>query len=227
MVVEMNPRRRRRRRRKNSWPNSRSRHARAARRGWRKRRRRRNPVSYNRRHRRGRRRRRNPNGGGGGLTLRRPIGALTAGLRPATWMKAVPLVGGALGNAWLSGIVSGMPFVPGMLRSGIGGYALSLGTAGLLGAGVGMLNRGWAAPVFFGGVLETLIRATRQYIMPLLPLRGLGSFFGDYLTPMDAAMARPLGEFGDYLTRADAASARPLYGLDEQEQTASEELAAL
>lgn len=141
-------------------------------------------------------------------------------------MKAVPVVAGALGNAWFSGFVSGLPFIPGMLRSGFPSYLLSLGTAGVLGAGVGMLSPRWGAPVFFGGILDTLIRASNQYIVPMLRMRGLGNMF-DYLTRGDAASARPLYGMGDYLTPMDAATARPLFGMDEQDVAIGEELAAL
>jgi hypothetical protein len=146
-------------------------------------------------------------------------------------MKAAPVVGGALGNAWLSGFLSSRLPLPGMLRSGPGSYVLSLGSAGLLGAGVGLVAPRFAAPVFFGGVLETVIRATQQYLVG--PLLSRMSGLGDYLTVGDAAAARPLGNFGDYLTVGDAARARPLNGMSDfsgmsdTDSAISEELAAL
>jgi hypothetical protein len=150
------------------------------------------------------------------LSIRKPLGAITRGFSLETLSKAAVVTSGALGNAWLSGMIGG--FMPGFLATGIGSYATGLASAGLLGAGVGMVAPRFAAPIFFGGVLEVMMRAFKQYVTPLIPgMSGLG----DYLTREDAATARPLG---DYLTRQDAATARPLgnyYG----EEYIAEELA--
>jgi len=215
MFYSLNPRRKRRRNaRRRRWSFNR-RH-----RMWNRRHRRKR--HYNRRGRKGRRRySRNPDGG---VTLRRPMAAIMAGFKPNTLMKAGVVVGGAIGNAWLASMVSG--FLPEVLKTGPGNYLVGLGTAGLLGAGVGMLAPRFAAPVFFGGVLEVVTRAVKQYIVPLIP--GIPkSGMEDYLTVADAAAARPLGYFGDYLTPADAAAARPLGYMGQGDEYISEELAAL
>lgn len=126
------------------------------------------------------------------------------------------MVGGALGNAWLSGAVSG--FLPSMLQSGIGGYAVGLASAGVLGGIVSMAAPRYSGDVFLGGVLEVMTRMVKEYVVPMLPLKGMG----DYLTVANAQEARPLG---DYLTVANAREARPLgdyYG----DEYISEELAA-
>lgn len=144
-------------------------------------------------------------------SLRRPVQALTSAFRPKLLIRAGTVVGGALGNAYLTGMVSS--YLPSMLASGPGNYAVGLGTAGLMGAALGALpmTRNVAGDVFFGGVIEVATRAIKEYVVPMIPgLSGLG----DYLSTADAAGARPLG---DYLTPANAASARPLgdyYGGD-------------
>jgi len=225
MLYASNPRRRRRR--------SRRRHSNARRMRWfnrrgrrrYSRRRRRNPVSYNRRHRR-RGRRRNP-----GLAIRGRMGQVFAGFSPTVLMKALPVAGGAIGNAFLSGFLSSRLPLPGFLKAGPGAYVTSLASAGLLGAGVGMVAPRFGPSVFFGGVLETVIRAMNEFVVRRV-MSGLGGF-GDYLTVGDAAAARPLyglsgmGYTGDYLTVGDAARARPLYGLGATDEAVSEELAAL
>jgi hypothetical protein len=155
----------------------------------------------------------------GGI-LRAPL----AGYRVPVLMNAAVASLGYLGNAALRGFVAGI--VPiGALRSGIGEKLLGIGTAGLLGAGVGMLNKRWAGPVFVGAMTQAAVDILR----PILPrmVGGTGSLL-DYLTVGDAAGARPLGYMGnagDYLTVGDAAGARALgaYG----DGAISEELASL
>jgi len=226
----MRRRRARRRRRRNYWKGDRAGHRRAALKGWRRKRRRRkvkgkrrrrrrknNPgFSYNPRRRRRRRRRARNRGrrrrsrrgrhrayNRGALTSVRGIQrSVTAGFKPQVLKKALVITGGALGNAWFSGVVSG--FLPGMLQTGPGSYVTGLASAGVLGAGVGMVSPRMAGDVFFGGVLEVVTRGVKEYVLPILPgMSGLG----DYLTRTNAMEARPLG---DYLTRQNAAEARPL-----------------
>jgi hypothetical protein len=140
-----------------------------------------------------------------------------AGYNVKTLGEAGVVVGGALGNAWLSGMVGS--FLPGMLQSGIGNYAVGLGTAGVLGAGVGMVAPKQAGKVFFGGVLEVVTRAVKEYVVPMIPgMSGCSGYgcmngMGDYLTRSNAAEARNLHGLGDYLTRTNAAEARNLHGL--------------
>jgi hypothetical protein len=118
-------------------------------------------------------------------------GKITAGYKPSVLLGALPYAGGALGNALLSRWISG--FMPGMLQSGAPNLLVGLASAGLLGAGVGMVAPRYAAPVFFGGVIEIVTRAARAYVMPAI---GQVSGLFDYLTVGDAANARPLGDFG-------------------------------
>jgi hypothetical protein len=142
------------------------------------------------------------------------VQALTAAFDVKTLSNAGVIVGGALGNAWLTGAVSN--FLPGMLQSGPGSYVTGLASAGVLGAGVGMVAPRQAGKVFFGAVLEVVTRAVKDYIVPLIPgmsgCSGVGCYgaLGDYLTRGNAADARPLGYLGDYLTRQNAADARNL-----------------
>jgi hypothetical protein len=128
------------------------------------------------------------------------VGSLTSGFKPSVLMSTVPVIGGALGNKMLSGFLSG--FMPSMLQSGIGNYALGIASAGLLGAGVGMVSPRYASSVFFGGIVEVMMRMFKSYIPglsgmlgSLTGIRGLG-YIGDYLTRQDAATARPLGYLG-------------------------------
>lgn len=141
-----------------------------------------------------------------------------------TLTPALVIATGAIGNSWVSNQVSA--FLPGMFQTRPLNYVVGLGTAGVLGAGVGMVNKKWAGPVFFGGVLEVVMRGVKDYVLPMLPfgMAGLGRF-GDYLTRADAADSRALGDYltranaaesralGDYLTRANAAESRALGGL--------------
>jgi len=218
----MRRRRRRRRRRRNSWRGAKRRHRLAALKGARRKRRRggrrraRN-SRFRYRRRRGRARRR-----GGRRRRRNPFAitkSITAGFQPKILTKAATITGGALGNAWFSGMVSG--FLPGMLQSGVGNYVVGLGTAGVLGAGVGMVAPRMAGDVFLGGVLEVVTRAVKEYVLPVLP--GMSGFVGDYATPEDAATARSLGGVGDYFERGTPL--RPLgdyYG----DETVADELVA-
>lgn len=137
------------------------------------------------------------------------VGTVTQGFKPSTLMRAVPVVGGVIGNAWLTNFIS--KFMPGMVQSGIGNLALGLASAGLLGAGVGMLSPGNAGAVFLGGVIEVVTRGVRQYVLPVAGLSGCcPGMLGEYLTPYNVSEARPLGYMGDYLTPYNVREARPL-----------------
>lgn len=115
------------------------------------------------------------------------IGSVTRGFDLGVLSKAAPVAGGAIGNAVFSKWVK--QFLPGMLQDGAGGLLTDLASAGVLGAGVGMINRGWGQSVFMGGVIETVMVAAQTYIMPLVGMSGLG----DYLTVANAREAQPLG----------------------------------
>jgi len=212
MLFATNPRHRRRRRRSSNRGSRRRYH-----------RRRRSNASNPRRRRRGRGRRRYSNPSG--LSLRSPVSAITAGFKPSTLTSGAVIAGGYLGNQWLNSFAAGM--VPlGFVKSGIGKNLLGIGTAGLLGAAVGMLAPRFAGQVFAGGIGQVMVSFIQDRLSGRSLMSGLG--FGDYLTPMNAADARPLGYFGDYLTPMNAADARPLGGLSGLgDATVSEELAAL
>jgi len=157
---------------------------------------------------------------------------VTKGYSPAVLKKAAPVVTGVLLNTTVGRWVGKQ--LPPMFQDGFLSVAVNLGTAGLLGWGAGVVNRRWQGPVFFGGVLEAVTRVATEYVLPAIGLQGcagcgLGDYatqmitgeylpgyyqtsginraLGDYLTPANAASARPLG---DYLTPADAAGARSL-----------------
>jgi hypothetical protein len=118
-------------------------------------------------------------------------GKVTAGFKPSVLLSVAPYAGGAIGNAVLSRWISG--FMPSQLQAGAPNLLVGLASAGLLGAGVGMVAPRMAAPVFFGGVIEIVTRVARQYV---LPAAGKISGLFDYLTVADAASARPLGDLG-------------------------------
>jgi len=119
-------------------------------------------------------------------------GKLAAGFRPGVLISAVPVVGGAIGNAMLASYVT--RFLPGMLQTGFPNLLVGLATAGLLGAGIGMLAPRMGGPIFFGGVIEVVTRGVRSYILPTI--EKVKSGISDYLTVGDAAAARPLGCYG-------------------------------
>jgi len=145
---------------------------------------------------------------GGGM-----VGKLTAGYQPKLLMASLPYVGGALGNAILATWLKKLTIMPSMFKTGIGNTVLNLASAGLLGAGVGMLSPKYAGPVFMGGVVDAVISVFNQY----LPMKGCCGGYGmdDYLTPGNAAAALPLGHMSEYLTTQDAASAQALGDLDD------------
>lgn len=126
------------------------------------------------------------------------VGQVTAGFRPRVLMQVLPYAGGAIGNAFVSAWLS--RFMPAMLQSGAPNLLVGLASAGLLGAGVGMVSPRFGRPVFFGGLIEVATRGLRTYALPAV----------------QRAKAGLMGMLGldDYLTVGDAAAARPLYGLD-------------
>ncbi|NDQ57328.1 MAG: hypothetical protein GZ088_09685 [Acidipila sp.] len=162
-----------------------------------------------------------------GGSLSSPMSAAKYGFSLPTAKKALMVGAGMIGNAWLSGFVGG--FLPSVVSSTPFNYVLGLGTAGLLGLGTAMISRSAAIPVAFGGVVQVVVDAMRQYVLPLVApyIPGMHGMMGldDYLTPMNAANARPLGYMGDYLTPMNAAQARPLGDMNDAYFT--EELAGL
>lgn len=100
------------------------------------------------------------------------ISSVTAGFKPKVLMSTLPVVGGVVGNAVLSKFIG--QYMPAVMRGGLGKIAVGLGSAGLLGAGAGLIKPKMAAPVFIGGVVETVTKAFRQYLLPMAGLSGLG-----------------------------------------------------
>jgi hypothetical protein len=165
----------------------------------------------------GRRTRRNP-GLVGNIT-----GSVGQGFKLGNLTEGAVLVGGAVGNGALTGIVS--RYLPGMLTSGWGSYATGLAMAGITSQLVGMLAPKYKRDVFMGGMLQVLLQVYNNELAP--KLSGLDGLLGDYLTQPQAADARPLGYLGDYLTQPQAADARPLGDLNAAaDLTVSEVLAA-
>jgi len=119
------------------------------------------------------------------------IASATRGYSPKVLLSALPVVGGAIGNAMFAGMLSSR--LPSFLQSGLPNLAVGAASAGLLGALVGVVSRRLAAPVFFGGMVEVMTRVIRQYLLPTVGK--LKSGIGDYLTRANAADARPLGCF--------------------------------
>jgi len=113
---------------------------------------------------------------------------LTEGYKPKTLINALPFAGGFIGNIALSKIVS--RWLPGMLQSGLPRVAVNVATAGLLGAGVGMVSPKYSGGVFWGGVTQALVDG----LSSVLGGRLFG--LGDYATVADAASARSLGGLG-------------------------------
>lgn len=204
MQVSFNPRRRRR--------HSRNR-----------RRRSRNPLfAFNRRHRRHRRRSRNF---GGAITS-----SVTSGFNVGALSKAGVVVGGWIANGYISAMLKRyLPMIP---ATGVLSWASDLATAGLMGYGARKVLPKYAGNLFFGGVLQVVMRViTESGLLGMLPSPGkIGELAGleDYLSVSDAANARPLNGMDDYLTVDQARG--PLFQLTGMENmgdaTVAEELAA-
>jgi hypothetical protein len=134
--------------------------------------------------------------------LRAPL----AGYRVPALTQAAFAAVGFMGNIALRGTVRNL--VPiNALKSGIGEKLLGIGTAGLLAAGAGMVNKRWAGPIFAGAMLQAIVDVVR----PLIPRRfgGTGSLL-DYLSVGDAAGARPLGFIGAEGLGAEGLGARTI-----------------
>lgn len=97
--------------------------------------------------------RRNP-----GVTLRRPLGALTAGFKPSALKDAAPIAFGALGNFLLRRKISSM--LPVGWSGGIASYGVGLATAGAM-----LFVPRYGSRLFLGAVTEEALRAINQYIM--------------------------------------------------------------
>jgi len=141
------------------------------------------------------------------------LGSVTSGFNIGLLKTGGLVVAGSIGNNWLTKqLIRLIPIS--ILQTTPGNYITGLLGAGILGLIARTATPSLAAPVFFGGVLDVVMRATNQYVLPMLrltPLKGLA----DYLTVGNAASARPLMGMEDYLTVGNAADARPLMGYEE------------
>jgi hypothetical protein len=101
-------------------------------------------------------------------------------------------------------------------------------TAGLMGFGVAKVNRSWAAPMALGGVIQVVMEAANQYVVPLIPgLNGLDGM-DDFFNTEDFARRRSLGEMDDFLDVNNVKQARQLgQNVDEGDVYVAEELAAI
>ena len=212
---------RNRRRSRNSWVNNAAGHAAAAKKGWRHRRRKSKrtwaqkmwaartgavPVRGRRRRKaanRGRRKhyrrhRRNPS---------TPIKALLSGFSKNSLMDAATIAAGMVAQPQVKKLVVGALPLGAFFEDEdqIGSVVTGIALAGLLGFGVGMVNKQIGTKVALGGVLAEVQRAVNKWVLPAVGLKMSG--LEDYLSVGDAAGARSLG---DYLSIGDAAGARPL-----------------
>jgi hypothetical protein len=199
----------------------------AANRGGRRRRRRNSSFNYRRKHRNYSHwipAYRNPQG---------IIGASTRAFDLNLVKSAIPVIGGVIGARFVTEKLAGIGAVPSFLKSGIGGYVLSLVGAGLAYTGAKLALPKYANSVLFGGSIYVMSQVLSRYVFPMFGYTPMLTGMDSYLTVSDAARARPLNGFlgddemdglGDYLTPANAAGARPLMGLDHM---TSEELAGL
>lgn len=103
---------------------------------------------------------------GGSSYSMNPLKSVFKGFNTRTLLQTIPLTAGLLGNMTVAALVS--PYLPSMLASGIGSYALQLGTAGITGALLGMVAPQYAFPVMLGGVVGVMINVLRNYAFPMV-----------------------------------------------------------
>lgn len=169
-----------------------------------------------------------------------------SGLNVSKLGSGTVTVVGMFSNAYLMSLIN--PYLPNALKSGIGGYAARLVTAGGAGILTSLVSPKHAGPIAWGGVLETLRAAFGEYLMPTVtsvlpgPKAAVSTAkgFGDYLSVQNAQQARSLGDYslgddfddnmsgmGDYLSVQNAKQARSLGGFGDGEDTIAEELAGM
>lgn len=149
------------------------------------------------------------------------LGGVTSGFNLGLIKNGALVVAGAVGNNFLTKQLSRIVPVN-FLKTSPGNYVTGLLASGILGMVAKFVTPKYAPVFFFGGVLDVVMRAVNQYVLPLAklsPLKGLA----DYLTPGNARGAVPLNGIddydddgmGSYLTVSDAANARPLSGMSD------------
>ena len=169
--------------------------------------------------------------------MKKPVEALMAGYKLPTLKSAAVIASGALANNAVYRLAANnVPMFPEFLKDGPGEIAGKLAMAGITGAGVGMINAGLASEVFFGGVLQCVMDAFNQYVIPNVPgLSGLGDFLtradfagrqalGDYASVRDLSAAQNLG---DYASVQALSQAQNLGSDGQGESYIAEELAAI
>lgn len=152
------------------------------------------------------------------------IGASTKAFDTHLIKSALPVIGGIITTRIITEKLAGLGFVPSMLKSGVGGYVLSLFGAGVSYVGAKAVAPKYARSVLMGGAIYTMTQVLSRYVFPMLGFSPMLTGMGSYLTVSDARNARPLSGLESYLTVADAKDARPLSGL---EHMTTEELAGL
>jgi hypothetical protein len=169
-------RRHRRRRRHNAWFGHSRAHRRAARRGSRRR-------HHNPRRRRHRGRRWfNP----AGILTSSPVKAITSGFSIPKLTDAGLIVAGGVANAWASKQLKALIPVT-FLQTPPGYYITGLVSAGLVGAGAGMVLPRYASQLFTGSLVQVLLKVAEDYL-PFI--KGLSDYFTG-ATPI----RRTMGDF--------------------------------
>lgn len=156
-----------------------------------------------RRRRRGSRRRRsNP----GMSAIGSPVAAIKSGFNVSTLKRAATITSGAIGNGYLSNFIKN--YIPGGYgQNQYVGYAVGLGSAGLLGMIARKVKPDLAADVMMGGVLGVVAMAVKDF-MPTVQM--LGRYLGDSLTSGQLRSVRPLQGMDDYLTAGAVGRARSM-----------------
>lgn len=95
------------------------------------------------------------------------VSSLTAGLKPATLMDALPLLAGALGSAVVASQVGKLAggFIPDSVK-GPATLGLGLVSAGVMAMLARMVKPAWAQSVLLGGVAGTALSAYKMYLEP-------------------------------------------------------------
>jgi hypothetical protein len=130
--------------------------------------------------------------------------------KPQFWtgtaMNVAPIVLGAVINTISTELWGKV--LPASMMTGWKKLVVSTINGALLGVTTSMVLPKYSQAIMYGALTDVGIKAANIYVVP--KIQGVLHGLGDYLTPGDAAAARPLGYFGDYLTPGDAAAARPL-----------------
>ena len=138
----------------------------------------------------------------------RAISGVTAAFDVKTLSSTLPVIGGFIGNKYVSNFLSSLSFVPSMLKSGIGRSALDVLSAGILGAGVGMVSKAHGGEFLLGGLIQAMTGVAQAYVMPVLGVKAMG----EYLT---VGNTQDLVNLGSYFTVEASKHLKQLNGADE------------